>query len=61
MSGCPGSISLRLVSTESGSFFFQPVQFDLQPTDFFIQPGLKRFVVLRCFGAAIGEEGWEAL
>ena len=29
-------VSRRFSSTEGGSFFFQPVQFDLQPTNFFI-------------------------
>src|SRR5690554_3531987 len=41
--GCSVSIMPRLVSTEGGSFFFQPLQFHLESPDLLIE-----FRFLRC-------------
>ena len=40
-----GSTHARLRSTEAGSFFFEPVQLGLEPTDLFVELSLQRLVL----------------
>src|SRR4029079_7297082 len=40
-----GSTHPRLRSTEAGSFFFEPVQLRLQPTDLLVELGLQGLMV----------------
>src|SRR5208283_4689732 len=52
----PGSTSSRLASTGLSRFFFQPVELELKLTDLLIQSCLKALLVLRPFGATVGED-----
>ena len=51
---CCGSIKLRLVSVEEGSFFFQPLEFHLQAANLFVEFGFV--VVLLGALASVGEQ-----
>jgi hypothetical protein len=56
MLGCQGSISSRLTSPEESSFFFEPVEFDLQLPDLLIQLGFQGILILADSGAALRED-----
>src|SRR5580765_3265887 len=40
-----GSIQARLCSSEAGSFFFEPVELRLEPTDLLVELGLQGLVL----------------
>src|SRR2546423_6755439 len=54
--GWPTSISARWASTEAGRFFFEPVQFHLEPADLLVELGLDGLVVLGSGLAAVAEQ-----
>src|SRR5581483_9680515 len=48
------STHARLRSTEAGSFFFEPVQFRLEPTDLLVELGLQSLLLgAGCLGAVL--------
>src|SRR3954451_14449555 len=57
--GC--STKGRLRSLEAGNFFFQPLEFHLEPADLLVELGLDRLALVVVAAAAVAEERIDAV
>src|SRR3954447_14084799 len=51
----------RLRSLEAGNFFFQPLEFHLEPADLLVEFGLDRLALVVVAAAAVAEQRFDAV